>query len=92
MKECELARKEWQGTRYQAATFTTIEATTEFLSGSYDKPWGASFASGVNKILGPVIPLDGELSLLGDDRALSPLVKGVNSPSKMSLIVQPGKP
>ena len=55
LKECELARKEWTGARYQkAATFTTIEAVTEFLAGKefYEAPWGASIANGVNKVFG----------------------------------------
>ena len=57
LKECELARKEWAGKRYQEATFTTIEAVTNFLGKSdgsrgndsragnegvsYDAPWGS---------------------------------------------------
>jgi Domain of unknown function (DUF1995). len=54
LKECELARLEWRGKRYQSVTFTTIQAATEFLAGSgaYDAPWGAAIANGVNRVLG----------------------------------------
>jgi len=94
LKECELARKEWQGSRYQAATFTTIESATNFLSeGSYDKPWGASFASGMNQLLGGAKSSSDDSSgagLLGDERALDQLVQGENAPSTMNLIIQPG--
>mmetsp|Transcript_2277 Transcript_2277/g.5140 ORF Transcript_2277/g.5140 Transcript_2277/m.5140 type:complete len:277 (+) Transcript_2277:68-898(+) len=31
LKECELAKQEWLGQRYQEATFTTIEAVTNFV-------------------------------------------------------------
>ena len=48
LKECELAKKEWTGNRYQEATFSTIEAVTNFVTsdeldkkGSYDAPWGS---------------------------------------------------
>jgi hypothetical protein len=47
LKECELAKKEWAVNRYQEATFTTIEAVTNFVSGagggSYDAPWGSRY-------------------------------------------------
>jgi len=64
LKECELARIEWPGKRYMAATFTTLKAATEFLvsggggvggvgdSKGYAAPWGAALAEGFNKILG----------------------------------------
>jgi len=58
LKECELARIEWPGKRYMAATFTTLKAATEFLvsgggeSKGYSAPWGAALAEGFNKILG----------------------------------------
>ena len=61
LKECELAKKEWAGKRYQEATFTTIEAVTNFLGNSdrrrendskagnggvsYDAPWGSRWDS-----------------------------------------------
>lgn len=91
LKECELARKEWQGGRYQAATFTTIEASTEFLvgRGSYDAPWGAAIANGVNKLMGSG-EKGGDAGLLGDSRALDKLVDGENAPSTLNLVIQPG--
>jgi len=66
LKECELGRKEWPGKRYQEATFTTLQAATQFLTsvkddvnggkdgddGGYNAPWGAAIAEGFNKILG----------------------------------------
>ena len=91
LKECELARKEWQGSRYQAATFTTIEAVTEFLvgDGTYSAPWGAAIANGVNNFLGSG-DKGGDAGLLGDTKALDPLVRGKNAPSTLNLIIQPG--
>jgi hypothetical protein len=91
IKECELARKEWQGQRYQGATFTTIEAATEFLvgKGSYSAPWGAAIANGVNGILGGGSK-GGDLGLLGDKDSLDPLVRGENAPSTLNLVIQPG--
>ena len=94
-KECELARKEWQGKLYQTATFTTIEAATEFLmgKGSYSAPWGAALASGFNSIMGSSKDNtngDSDAGLLGDKRALDQLVEGENSPSVLNLIIQPG--
>ena len=90
LKECELARKEWQGSKYQAATFTTIEAATEFLSGggTYDAPWGAALANGMNKLMGGGKDNEkgGDGGLLGDSRALDELVE----PPKLNLVVQPG--
>jgi len=90
LKECELARKEWQGGRYQAATFTTIEKATEFLvgGGSYDAPWGAAIANVANKVMGG--DKDGDAGLLGDTRALDQLVEGENAPSTLNLVIQPG--
>ena len=32
LKECELAKAEWAGQRYQEATFTTIQAVTNYLA------------------------------------------------------------
>ena len=99
LKECELARKEWQGALYQAATFTTIEAATEFLSGngSYSAPWGAALANGMNKLLSSNnskndsnCEEDGDAGLLGDTKALDKLVQGENAPSTLNLVVQPG--
>jgi len=94
-KECELARKEWQGKLYQTATFTTIEAATEFLmgKGSYSAPWGAALANGFNSIMGSSKDKtngDSDAGLLGDKRALDQLVEGENSPSVLNLIIQPG--
>ena len=98
LKECELARKEWQGGLYQKATFTTIEAATEFLlgSGSYDAPWGAALANGVNKLMSSSNndnnddDTDGDAGLLGDKKALDKLIQGENAPSALNLIIQPG--
>eukprot|EP00566_Odontella_aurita_P000603 CAMPEP_0113555128 /NCGR_PEP_ID=MMETSP0015_2-20120614/16542_1 /TAXON_ID=2838 /ORGANISM="Odontella" /LENGTH=373 /DNA_ID=CAMNT_0000456365 /DNA_START=109 /DNA_END=1233 /DNA_ORIENTATION=+ /assembly_acc=CAM_ASM_000160 len=89
LKECELASAEWAGARYQTATFTTIEATTEHLcgEGSYDAPWGSALVSGVSKIMGGK---DGDAGLLGDKNVLDTLVEGENSPSALSLVIQPG--
>jgi|AntRauTorckE5430_2_1112549.scaffolds.fasta_scaffold08892_1 hypothetical protein len=91
LKECELARNEWLGARYQAATFTTIEAATEFLigDGSYSAPWGAAIANGVNKIMGAG-DKGGDAGLLGDTKALDKLVQGDNAPSALNFIIQPG--
>ncbi len=95
LKECELARKEWQGSRYQAATFTTIESATEFLmgDGSYDAPWGAALANGVNNLLGGAQKKeDNDAGLLGDSNALDTLSYGENgnAPSNLNLVIQPG--
>ena len=98
LKECELARKEWQGGLYQKATFTTIEAATEFLlgSGSYDAPWGAALANGMNKLMSSSNndnnddDTDGDAGLLGDKKALDKLIQGENAPSALNLIIQPG--
>eukprot|EP00569_Conticribra_weissflogii_P003810 CAMPEP_0171333996 /NCGR_PEP_ID=MMETSP0878-20121228/4374_1 /TAXON_ID=67004 /ORGANISM="Thalassiosira weissflogii, Strain CCMP1336" /LENGTH=389 /DNA_ID=CAMNT_0011835025 /DNA_START=81 /DNA_END=1250 /DNA_ORIENTATION=+ len=99
LKECELAKKEWAGQRYQEATFTTIEAVTNFLgqanSGnnnseegvSYDAPWGSSLMSGLSQILGGK---DGDAGLLGDKSVLDPIVPGENSPAKLWFLIQPG--
>jgi hypothetical protein len=91
VKECELARKEWRGQRYQGATFTTIEAATEFLvgRGAYSAPWGAAIANGVNGILGGGSK-GGNGGLLGDKDSLDPLVQGENAPSTLNLVIQPG--
>ena len=94
LKECELAKKEWQGSKYQAATFTTIEAATEFLvgKGSYDAPWGAAIANGVNSLMGGKKGEDGssDAGLLGDTQALDKLVQGENAPSALNIVIQPG--
>lgn len=90
LKECEIARKEWQGSRYKAATFTTIEAVTNFYSeGKYDAPWGSSLVSGVSKLMGGD---DGDAGLLGDQSSLDPLIKGDNgnAPAKLAFFIQPG--
>jgi hypothetical protein len=106
LKECELARLEWRGKRYQAVTFTTIQAATEFLAGNkaYDAPWGAAIANGVNRVLGNLgssgdsegkgdsseMMQQGDAGLLGDARALNALVKGENAPSALNFVIQPG--
>ena len=93
LKECELARAEWQGGRYQVATFTTIEAVTDFLGGdgSYSAPWGAAIANAANKVLGAG-DKGGDAGLLGDTGALDQLVRGENgnAPSTLNLVIQPG--
>jgi hypothetical protein len=95
LKECELAKKEWAGNRYQEATFTTIEAVTNFVSNgpsgnegvSYDAPWGSSLMSGLSKVLGGD---KGDAGLLGDQASLDPLIDGQNSPANLWLVIQPG--
>ena len=89
LKECELARAEWAGSRYQTATFTDIQAATNHLAGngSYDAPWGANLVSGVSKLMGGS---DGDAGLLGDQNALDTLVEGENSPATLALVIQPG--
>jgi hypothetical protein len=75
LKECELAKQEWQGGRYRnAAQFTTIEAATEHYTANtpannnnnYRKPWGATFANGMSNLFA-----GGDL--LGDSKALDTL-------------------
>ena len=100
LKECELAKAEWAGQRYQEATFTTIQAVTNYLAtgannndenanaaGGYDAPWGENLMSGLSKIMGGK---DGDAGLLGDKASLDPLVEGENSPAKLWLVIQPG--
>jgi hypothetical protein len=97
LKECELAKTEWAGKRYQEATFSTIEAVTNYLAtgannndnggGGYDAPWGENLMSGLSKIMGGK---DGDAGLLGDRASLDPLVEGENSPAKLWLVIQPG--
>ena len=95
LKECELAKEEWAGQRYQEATFTTIEAVTNYLAtgvnndggGGYDAPWGENLMSGLSKIMGGK---DGDAGLLGDRASLDPLVDGENSPARLWLVIQPG--
>lgn len=78
VKECELAKQEWKGSRYRdAAQFTTIEAVTRHYAttattsatqtADYKKPWGATFASGMSNLL------TGGGDLLGDSGALDQL-------------------
>ncbi|CAB9524914.1 Domain of unknown function (DUF1995) [Seminavis robusta] len=89
LKECELAKEKWTGQRYrQAAVFTSLEEVTQhYTQGdeSYSKPWGATFASGMNSLLGGN---SGDAGLLGDQTALDSL--NDNSPPKLHLICQPG--
>ncbi|KAL7546732.1 hypothetical protein ACHAWF_010062 [Thalassiosira exigua] len=94
LKECELAKKEWAGQRFQEATFTTIEAVTNYFAngsssgaGGYDAPWGANLMSGLSKMMGGE---DGDAGLLGDQRALDAIVEGENSPASLWLVIQPG--
>jgi hypothetical protein len=84
LKEVELAKEEWGGQRYrQAAQFTSIEAVTEYY-GDYDKPWGATFASGMSSFLGGS---DGDSGLLGDQSTLDPLDE---ADAALHLVCQPG--
>jgi hypothetical protein len=84
LKEVELAKEEWGGQRYrQAAQFTSIEAVTEHY-GNYDKPWGATFASGMSSFLGGS---DGDSGLLGDQATLDPLDE---ADAALHLVCQPG--
>lgn len=97
LKECEIAKKEWAGKRYQEATFTTIEAVTNFVSTGenndgvgttgYDAPWGSSLLSGISKIMGGG---NGDAGLLGDQAALDPIIEGENFPATLWLVIQPG--
>ncbi|KAL7531307.1 hypothetical protein ACHAXR_005020 [Thalassiosira sp. AJA248-18] len=97
LKECEIAKKEWAGQRYQEATFTTIEAVTNYMAngsnngaggeGGYDAPWGSNIMSGLSKIMGGE---DGDAGLLGDQAALDPIIDGENSPATLWLVIQPG--
>jgi hypothetical protein len=94
LKECELARKEWQGNLFRKFTFTTIEAATIATTTSapaegsgYDAPWGAAFISGVSKMIGGN---KGDAGLLGNQDALDSLVLGENLPPAIALFVQPG--
>jgi len=85
LKECEIAKIEWAGARYRAATFTTIEAATEYLSGggSYDAPWGSSLVSALSKAVGGK---DGDAGFLGDRSQLDAL----ESAPYLAFIIQPG--
>ena len=93
LKECELAKKDFPGQRFQEATFTTIEAVTNFMSTSggsgssegYAAPWGASLMSGLSSMMGGK---DGDAGLLGDQSSLDSL--NADSPANLWLIVQPG--
>jgi len=87
LKECEIAKKEWVGQRYQEQTFTTIEAATNFLlgDGAYDSPWGSALLSRVSKVLGGP---NGDAGLLGNEAALDQLSE-VPLPSLL-LVIQPG--
>ena len=89
LKECELAKSEWTGQRYrQAAIFTCIEEVAEhYNQGKYNKPWGATFASGMNKLLGGG-GKNADAGLLGDKGALDSL--DGSSPPKLHLVCQPG--
>jgi len=51
-KELELAREEWPGAAYAAATLTTLEDAAEVLSGGSEQAWGASFARTAEGLFG----------------------------------------
>ena len=101
LKECELAKEEWAGQRYREATFTTIEAVTNYYlatAGSsesnnsaatgYDAPWGSNLMSNLSKLVGGGNGQDA--GLLGNMAALDPIVEGNNSPATLWLVIQPG--
>ena len=85
LKEVELAKEEWTGKRYRdAAVWSSIEAVTDHYSdGSYAKPWGATFASGMSSLLGGS---NGDAGLLGDQNALDQL----EGSAGLHLVCQPG--
>ena len=85
LKEVELAKEEWTGQRYRnAAVFSSIEKVTEHYSrGEASKPWGATFASGMNKLLGGSSE---DAGLLGDEKSLDSL----DTPTSLHLVCQPG--
>eukprot|EP00629_Pelagomonadales_sp_RCC1024_P001309 CAMPEP_0119275312 /NCGR_PEP_ID=MMETSP1329-20130426/13592_1 /TAXON_ID=114041 /ORGANISM="Genus nov. species nov., Strain RCC1024" /LENGTH=302 /DNA_ID=CAMNT_0007275689 /DNA_START=63 /DNA_END=968 /DNA_ORIENTATION=- len=51
-KELELARDEWPGERFGAATLTTLEDAAEVLSGGSEAAWGAALARGAEGLFG----------------------------------------
>lgn len=82
-KECELAKQEWTGQRFQgAARFTSIRAATISAAGEsqYSKAWGSSIASTVNKMTGG----DG---ILADSSTLDELDPAAD---RLHLVCQPG--
>jgi len=85
LKEVELAKDDWGGQRYrQAAQFTDIESVTNYYGKeSYSKPWGATFASGMNSLFGGN---KGDAGLLGDQASLDPL----QGTPALHLVCQPG--
>jgi hypothetical protein len=82
LKEVQLCKQEWTGQRYQgAATFSSIEAVTNhYTQGDFSKPWGATFASGMQSLF--------KNQMLGDEGALDDLTS-VQPPS-LHLVCQPG--
>eukprot|EP00536_Pseudo-nitzschia_multiseries_P010271 jgi/Psemu1/297528/fgenesh1_pm.307_\ len=96
-KEVELCKEEWTGERYrQSAAFSSIEAVAQHYSASddkkgYSKPWGATFANAVNKLVKGSNDEDGSgggSGLLGDERALDSLSDG--DLASLHLVCQPG--
>jgi hypothetical protein len=85
LKEVELAKEEWTGKRYRdAAVWSSIEAVTDhYGEGSYAKPWGATFASGMSSLLGGS---KGDAGLLGDQSSLDEL----EGSAGLHLVCQPG--
>jgi hypothetical protein len=82
-KECELAKKEWSGQRYQsAAKFTSIRAACSSVIGQEQtkKAWGSTFAETMNRLTGG----DG---ILADSSTLDDLDS--TSP-RLHLVCQPG--
>lgn len=97
-KEVELCKEEWKGERYrQSATFSSIEAVAGHYAGNngnekgYSKPWGATFANAVNRLVQGGIDEEGGgggSGLLGDERALDSLSNA--NPASLHLVCQPG--
>ena len=82
-KECELAKKEWAGQRYQkGASFTSIRAAVEASCGSGEvvKAWGTTIASTMNRLTGG----DG---ILADSSTLDELDP---EEPRVNLVCQPG--
>lgn len=83
-KECELARRAWEGQRYRrAAKFTSLRAACGSVAGDgqVTKAWGSRFAEAINKLQGG----DG---ILADSSTLD-VLDDVAAPC-LHLVCQPG--
>jgi len=86
-KECEIAKKEWPGQKYRQATFTTIEAATEYTTNrEYDSPWGASLSKALNRFIQSGQDSSSKSDILGDSTSLD-ILKGYPS---LCVVIQPG--